>query len=191
MNDVSYSLLFAIIVNQLKKVKSATEMNNQKFYLLITAIILASAAFWGYMFYSGQNAVADSRVLTNDGGEIAKVTMYRSEGCQCCVKWAEHMQDNGFSVEMKTVDNLLEMKSKNGVKPELASCHTAFVEGYIVEGHVPSEDVKRLIKEKPDAAGITVPGMPIGSPGMEGAYVDNYDVILFDEQGKEEIFATH
>ncbi len=166
-------------------------MNNQKFLLLITALILASAAFWGYMFYSNNTSSDSNGILTMDDSEFATVTMYRSEGCQCCVKWAKHMQDNGFIVESQTVDNLLEMKSQNGVTPELASCHTAFVDGYIIEGHVPAEDVKRLLNEKPDAAGITVPGMPIGSPGMEGAYVQNYDVILFDKEGGEEVFATH
>lgn len=164
-------------------------MANQKFLFTILSLVIASTLFWGYMFYNGDEAADSGEVITSP--DAVAVTMYSSEGCQCCVKWADHLEDNGFAVETIKVNNLLELKTENGVPGELASCHTAFVEGYIVEGHVPAEDVKRLIEEKPDAAGITVPGMPIGSPGMEGSYVQNYDVILFDKDGKEEVFARH
>jgi hypothetical protein len=164
-------------------------MGNQKFLLVILSLIIASTLFWGYMFYNGNEAATSDDAFATS--HVAKVTMYSSEGCQCCVKWAGHLEENGFTVETIKVNNLLELKAENGVPGELASCHTAFVEGYIVEGHVPAEDVKRLLEEKPDAAGITVPGMPIGSPGMEGSYVQNYDVILFDRDGKKEVFASH
>lgn len=164
-------------------------MANQKFLLIILSLVIASTLFWGYMFYNGNEAAISEDISA--APDAVTVTMYSSEGCQCCVKWADHLEDNGFHVETIKVNNLLELKSQNGVPGELASCHTAFVEGYIVEGHVPAEDVKRLLEEKPDAAGITVPGMPIGSPGMEGSYVQNYDVILFDRDGKEEVFARH
>ncbi|MGF1671755.1 MAG: DUF411 domain-containing protein [Balneolaceae bacterium] len=161
-------------------------MANQKFLLLIVSIVIASFLFWGYMFYDSGEPGA-----TQYEGELTDITMYRTAGCECCVKWADHLEENGFRVETKTVNNLLELKSENGVPGELASCHTAFVDEYIIEGHVPAEDVRRLITEKPDAAGITVPGMPIGSPGMEGSFVQNYEVILFDKNGKEEVFARH
>jgi len=164
-------------------------MGNKKFLSLILWLVAASVLFWGYMFFGGDEAAGSGEVITSS--DAAKVTMYSSEGCQCCVKWADHLEENGFTVETIKVKNLLELKAENGVPGKLASCHTAFVEGYIVEGHVPAEDVKRLLEEKPDAAGITVPGMPIGSPGMEGSYVQNYDVILFDKDGKEEVFARH
>jgi len=146
-------------------------------FLVLFFLILAGGISW---------------ILTTEGRNFdTEIVMYKNLSCMCCEKWADHLEENGFKVEMKTVNNLLELKSENDVPGELASCHTAFVEGYIVEGHVPAEDVRRLIYEKPDAAGITVPGMPIGSPGMEGSYVQNYDVILFDKDGKEEVFARY
>ncbi len=125
--------------------------------------------------------------------EKLEVVMYKNEGCMCCTKWADHMNKEEFAVIEKPVPNLYEIKEENGITTELASCHTAFVDGYIVEGHVPVEDVQRLLKERPDAIGLTVPAMPIGSPGMEvpGREPDNYDVLLIAKDGTTTVYASH
>ena len=101
--------------------------------------------------------------------------------------------DHGFTVKTKNTNNLAAIKSKYQVPPQLQSCHTAIVDGYIVEGHVPAEDVQRLLSERPDISGIAVAGMPIGSPGMEvdGAVAQPFDVIAFDTAGNTEVFASY
>ncbi len=122
-----------------------------------------------------------------------EVVMYKHPQCGCCGAWADHLRENGFSVkEISTLDIAL-VKSEAGVPEALGSCHTATVGGYVVEGHVPASDVKRMLAEKPEIAGISVPGMPLGSPGMEGPYeADKYDVISFDANGKTVgVFASH
>jgi len=118
------------------------------------------------------------------------VTVYRSPSCGCCTKWVEHMQEAGFEVEMHEVSDVTSIKRMNGLPARLASCHTALVGGYLVEGHVPAADVKRLLAEKPKIAGLAVPEMPIGSPGMEmpGVKAKPYDVLAFDSDGRTEVY---
>lgn len=113
------------------------------------------------------------------------VTVHKSPYCGCCVKWIEHMQAAGFEVKVVDTDDMTPVKQRVGIPPGKGSCHTAEVDGYFVEGHVPAEDVKRLLAERPDARGIVVPGMPIGSPGMESpdGRVQAYEVQLIDKQG--------
>lgn len=102
------------------------------------------------------------------------------------------MEQNGFSVSTHNVKDLISFKKKYEVIPRLSSCHTAIVDGYVIEGHVPVEDVKRLLRERPNAWGLAVAGMPIGSPGMEqGDRKDRYNVMLVDKQGKTSVFASH
>ena len=121
----------------------------------------------------------------------AAITIYKSPTCGCCTQWADHLQKNGFAV--KTVDSLdlSRIKAMSGVKPELASCHTAFVDGYVIEGHVPADDIKRLLSEHPEARGLTVPGMPAGSPGMDSPTPEHYQVLLIDKAGNTSVFAAH
>lgn len=112
------------------------------------------------------------------------VTVYKTRTCGCCGKWVEHLKANGFDVTVNEVPSTAEYRERYGVPTKLQSCHTAIVGGYAVEGHVPAADIQRLLKEKPKAKGIAVPGMPIGSPGMEqGDRKDTYSVILFTEDG--------
>ena len=99
--------------------------------------------------------------------ENAKAVVYKSPTCGCCSKWIDHLEKNGFEVEAKDVPDVTPIKRANGVPPGMTACHTAMVGGYFIEGHVPAEDVKRLLEEHPQIAGLTVPGMPVGSPGME------------------------
>ena len=103
------------------------------------------------------------------------------------------MEDNGFTVESEPVNDMADVKRDHKIPAELQSCHTAIVDGYIIEGHVPAEDVERLLAERPDIAGLAVPGMPVGSPGMEveGFTDEPFDVIAFDKNGNTEVFATH
>jgi hypothetical protein len=121
------------------------------------------------------------------------VTVYKSPTCGCCVLWADHMTASGFTVESVDVASMDDVKARLGVPSTLESCHTAIVGDYVVEGHVPAEDVKRLLAEQPDAAGLAVPGMPIGSPGMEveGRPADSYDVFLFTRDGRASVFSHH
>ena len=119
------------------------------------------------------------------------VTIYKSPTCGCCVKWADHLEANGFEVATIDVPDVGPVKAENGVPAELGSCHTALVGGYVVEGHVPVADIQRLLTERPAVDGIAVPGMPIGSPGMEGAHPESYDVVTFEGGAAVGVFATH
>lgn len=120
-----------------------------------------------------------------------KITVYKDPNCGCCDKWIEHLIKHGFRVTGKNTSEMTEIKRGLGVTEGLESCHTGVVNGYVIEGHVPASDIKRLLKSKPSVAGLAVPGMPMGSPGMEGSRVDRYDVLSFDKAGKTGVFAKH
>lgn len=117
---------------------------------------------------------------------LPKVVVTKDPSCGCCGAWVEHMWAAGFSVEVVDVPDINRVKSRLGIPQALASCHTAEVAGYVVEGHVPAAEVKRLLAEKPEAKGLAVPGMPMGSPGMEmaGMASDTYEVVLFGPFGR-------
>jgi len=121
------------------------------------------------------------------------VTVYKNENCGCCKAWVAHLRQNGFRVEAHDVDNLSPIKERVGIPFGRGSCHTAEVGGYFVEGHVPASDIRRLLTERPDAKGLTVPGMPVGSPGMESASgkVQPYDVLLVARDGSTSVFSHH
>lgn len=128
------------------------------------------------------------------GGAAAEstlITVYRSPSCGCCHKWVEHLEAAGFEVKVIDAADLSEVKALNGITSQLASCHTALVEGYVVEGHVPAADVKRLLSERPEIQGLAVPGMPMGSPGMEGPNPQPYNVVAFDRNGRITVWARH
>ena len=141
--------------------------------------IMALAALTAIL---GSPAVAD---------EPTQVTVYKSPKCGCCDDWVRHLEENGFSVVAHDVDDMAPVKVENGVPPHLSSCHTARVEGYVVEGHVPASDIARLLEQRPRIVGLSVPGMPIGSPGMEGPNPVPYRVLSFDAQGRVEVFSSH
>ena len=122
--------------------------------------------------------------------EAVEIRVYKSPTCGCCTKWIDHLRANGFSVRATDVPDVNPIKRENAVPPRLAACHTAFVEGYVLEGHVPAEDVRRLLAERPAVSGLAVPGMPIGSPGMEGPNPERYDVLAFDAAGTN-VFSSH
>ena len=121
-----------------------------------------------------------------------KIDVYKSPTCECCDRWIEHLKREGFAVDAHIVDDLGAARRKLGMPDQYGSCHTAKVGGYVVEGHVPAADVRRMLTEKPAIAGISAPGMPMGSPGMEGPYpADRYDVVSFDAQGRTAVFSSH
>jgi hypothetical protein len=119
-----------------------------------------------------------------------QMTVYKSNTCGCCEKWVEHMRANGFEVKAIDVDDIDKVKHERGVPDSAASCHTAVVNGYIVEGHVPADAVLKMLKEKPAIAGIAVPGMPMGAPGMEVAsgQKEAYSIVSFDKTGKTTVY---
>lgn len=120
-----------------------------------------------------------------------EIHVFRSPTCNCCLKWADHLRANGFSVTVENRDDLNELKTEYGVPQDLRSCHTARVGGYTIEGHVPARDISRLLDTKPEARGLAVPGMPLGSPGMEHPFRKQpYDVVLFGEDSRS-TFAQH
>lgn len=120
------------------------------------------------------------------------VIVYKSPACGCCLAWAEHMQSSGFPLEMHDVQDLSAIKAEAGVPAGMGSCHTSRVAGYFLEGHVPADDVKRLLSEKPDALGLAVPGMPLGSPGMvQGEGRQPYDVMLVARDGSTRVFSSY
>lgn len=119
-----------------------------------------------------------------------RVTVYKNPACSCCGEWVKHMQANGFRVEAHDVTDVTPIKQRNGVPESLASCHTALVGGYALEGHVPAADVWRLLRERPAFKGLAVPGMVPGSPGMEQGTPQRYATIAFDERGSR-VFQQH
>lgn len=137
---------------------------------------------------AGPGSVAAGEAVGEDS------VVYKSASCNCCDKWVSYMDGKGYSLKTKDVPRsaLMRLKARLGLRQNQASCHTAIIEGYVIEGHVPAEDVARLLKERPDAVGLTVPGMPIGSPGMEaGDRKEPYEVFLIGKDGSAQVFARH
>ncbi len=119
----------------------------------------------------------------------ADIVVYKSPTCGCCGKWVEHMEKAGFSVDVENMRDVAPIKRELGIPGRMQSCHTAKVGDYFVEGHVPADLVKRLLADKPDIKGLAVPGMPMGSPGMEGPRKDPYDVIAIGKDGGYRVYA--
>ena len=127
-----------------------------------------------------------------ESAAAATLVVTKTAYCACCKHWVEHMKKAGFQVEVREVEDVAETRQRLGVPDALRSCHTSEIGGYAIEGHVPAADVKRLLATRPKAAGIAVPGMVMGSPGMEhGDHKQPYQVLLFDKAGKTKVFASH
>jgi hypothetical protein len=123
---------------------------------------------------------------------LPQVELFKSPQCGCCGKWVDHMKAAGFPVRVTLVQDVTAVRKRFSMPDRFASCHTAMVNGYVVEGHVPAEEIKRVLAAKPNAIGLAVPSMPPGSPGMEaGSRVDPYDVFLIDKNGGETVFARY
>ena len=144
--------------------------------------------FWALCFVLLATAVW-SNPIRADG--LPAMTVWKTPWCGCCGNWVDHMRDQGFSVAVRQVEDLDPIKRMAAVPEKLQSCHTAHVGGYVIEGHVPAADVKRLLSSRPDALGLAVPGMPSGSPGMENGMRDPYDVLLIGRDDHIERFGSY
>ncbi len=143
-------------------------------------------SFTKYALAFSLGALASSPALAAE-----RVEVYKSPTCGCCSLWVDHLKQNGFEVVTRDVADPGAYRSRFGVPADLGSCHTARVGGYTVEGHVPAQEIRRLLAERPRAAGLAVPAMPMGSPGMEGPRRDPYRVLLFDSQGRYRTWARY
>lgn len=125
--------------------------------------------------------------------DVPTITVYKSETCGCCTLWVDHLRRHGFDVKTQNVPNTAAYRARFGIPQTMGSCHTAMVGGYALEGHVPATEIRRLLDEKPQAIGLAVPGMPMGSPGMvqAGMLADAYDVLLLREDGSHVIYRRY
>ena len=155
---------------------------------LLTAAV---ALVWGTT-RGGAAAAAPTRLAAAEG---VAMTVYKSPTCACCEKWVKHMQAAGFAVTVVDRPDVSAVRSEQGVPDALASCHTATVRAdgaeYALEGHVPAADVVRLLRERPRVRGIAVPGMPMGSPGMDAGVLARFDVVSFDAAGHRSVYASY
>jgi hypothetical protein len=144
-------------------------------------------------FLTASAALLVSRRLVAEAGRAAPsvVTVYKDAGCGCCKQWVKHLSANGFVVNAHDVASMDEIKRTMLVPADLQSCHTAVVNRYVIEGHVPASDIRKLLAAKTPVHGLAVPGMPTGAPGMEGDHNDHYDVVAFTTDGKAHVFARH
>lgn len=117
--------------------------------------------------------------------EAPAILVHKDPNCGCCTGWVQHLKDAGFTVTVEETAQLQAVRKRLGVPQELAACHTAEVAGYVIEGHVPATAVRQLLAKRPVAVGLAVPGMPAGSPGMEGRTPRKYDVVLFGNSGRQ------
>lgn len=136
-----------------------------------------------------QEVASPAQEAASPAQELPTVLVYKSPTCGCCNGWIEHLEAAGFAVEARDTRDLMTVKRDAGVPVQLSSCHTALVDGYVVEGHVPADHLKSLLADDPEIAGIAVPGMPTGSPGMEGPGAEPYEVYSFTPDGRTAVYA--
>ena len=151
-------------------------------------IISTVVSIFAVSLYIGFNFTNQEAVAETDAKEIM---VYKSATCGCCKKWVNHLENEGFNVTTKNMSNMAPVKKQIGVKPQFQSCHTAKVGKYFIEGHVPAKDIRKLLKEKPDIIGLSAPGMPMGSPGMEGPRKDKYNVVAIDKNDNATIYSRY
>jgi hypothetical protein len=184
-------------------------MSDRKTFLLASGLLLLVVAVVGALWMSSRDVPSsmaevglDVRAAASDPAREAipldhpdpiPMTVYMSPQCGCCGLWVDHVKEHGFEPEVRYQDDMAEVKRTFRVPWELSSCHTAIVNGYVIEGHVPGGDIRRLLAEAPGAHGLTVPGMPAGSPGMEmpDGRVDEYEVLTMGASGGTEVFARY
>lgn len=130
-------------------------------------------------------AIAVTAPLSSALAQSPRILVHKDPNCGCCEGWVQHMKAAGFAVTVEEVADLEVVRKRLGVPSDLSACHTAEVAGYVIEGHVPALAVRRLLEERPVAIGLSVPGMPAGSPGMEGGVPQKYEVVLFGALGRQ------
>lgn len=162
------------------------EMTHMQKNLLITLSVLCAI----YILFS-LSGILNSNTSSISSSN-ADIIVYKSETCGCCNDWIDHLEDNNFIVETFNREDMNLVKLQlGGVPSNLQSCHTAKIGDYIVEGHVHADQITRMLKEKPDIKGLSVPGMPMGSPGMEGYRNDAYDVLAFNDDDSFTVYASY
>lgn len=165
-----------------------------RWFVLLAVVLGVGALAGAALSVSAPTSLQGTEELSGetDAVDTGVVVVYKTPDCGCCSLWAEHLEENGFQVDVRDVEDLAPVKERFKVPAHLASCHTALVDGYVVEGHVPADALQRFLQSErhSHAVGLAVPGMPIGSPGMEmpGRAAESYDVLLFDEAGELEVF---
>jgi len=163
-------------IDRSKNIFSAKKNKGNYFFPLL--VILTSSIYMGFN-------------LASKTAQAEEIMVYKSPTCGCCNKWVSHLENQGFDVKTKNMRDVRLIKDEFGVQQKFQSCHTAKIGKYFIEGHVSAKDIKRLLKEKPDIKGLSVPGMPMGSPGMEGHRKDKYDVIAIDKNNNTRIYSKH
>ncbi len=177
------------------RVKASGEKKGSRIFsfgliaLTVTSVIVAAALFWSEPMHQANATEA----AAGTAKQLPEITVYKSPTCGCCTDWEVHLEKAGFKVISHKRTNMDSVKKQLGVKSHLASCHTATIDGYVIEGHVPADDIKRLLKEKPAAAGLTAPGMPQHSPGMQppGEKPRGYSVLMFDKEGRTRVYTRY
>jgi len=167
-------------------------VNRVPMLAIVLAVLAGGATF--LLVSSGDRAESTTEPTPSlaQMSEPGVVQVWKTPTCGCCGKWIEHLEAAGFDVTVHDVQDLAAVKRELGVPGSLQSCHTALIDGYLLEGHVPAADVRRLLAERPEVAGLAVPGMPVGSPGMEmGDQKDPYDVVTFTSDGPLGIYSEH
>lgn len=155
--------------------------------VLIGVVAVIAAVAW----VRASNGADAAGLLARAGIESPTITVHKGPACDCCDEWIEHLRKHGFAVQVVEQPDVAPVRYRLGVPDDAASCHTATVGRYVVEGHVPASDIARLLVERPNVRGIAAPGMPNGSPGMENGLKDAYTVVTFDQGEIKSAFASH
>src|SRR6476469_7803800 len=161
-----------------------SHMNRRAAALLAVAVIAASV-----VAYAQPEAQTKATAPKTPAPAKTAITVYKTPTCGCCGGWVKHMNEQGYACSVTEQADLSDVKVKYGVPANLQSCHTSLVGGYVIEGHVPAEDVRRLLREKPAIVGLAAPGMPAASPGMDVPGSPGYDVIAFEKDGRQRVYA--
>lgn len=161
----------------------------QGFRLGVTTMLIRTVAALLCLMAFGPHSWASEKSPTRQFGK--EITVYKSPTCGCCAGWADYLRHNGFRVTVRDQYDMSQIRAQYGIRRELQSCHTAVVDGYVIEGHVPADDIWRLIAEKPEASGLTAPGMPMMSPGMQSIEPKGYDVLLFGPDAEVSVFSRY
>jgi len=176
------------VLQQFQEITMRTLLN-QTGSLVVCAMLLSACS--ADVPQGGQETVM-AKSTTSVKAELPLITVYKSPTCGCCTEWVTYLEDEGFSVTAIDHDDVDQIKAENGLTdPSLKSCHTALVDGYVVEGHVPASDIEKLLAERPDVIGLTAPGMPMMSPGMNSLIPKDYDVLAFQKNGKTRVFSSY
>ena len=164
-------------------------MNQLRPLISFSLPILVAACGTGEARDADGTRASDGAPASHDAHALPTALVFKTPSCGCCTLWVDYMREAGFEVDARDLNDIIPVKIDAGVPPRMLSCHTTLIDGYVVEGHIPAEHVKRLLEDRPDIVGIAVPGMPIGSPGMEGIGARPYQVLSWDREGNVEVYA--